>query len=142
MPGSTVVGNSVVTRNNSSTAMLLRVSANYSFRSLLKERMPTRRKGISKYKYKDIIYIVDERGREVTSYAKPVKLDQVPISKEMKDSHREATHVITTDKSKWTSNTVIVVDTSGSMRKADVFETRTRLDSVWLCLALDFVAPR
>mmetsp|Transcript_14738 Transcript_14738/g.27717 ORF Transcript_14738/g.27717 Transcript_14738/m.27717 type:complete len:294 (+) Transcript_14738:622-1503(+) len=46
------------------------------------------------------------------------------------------------DPSCWKSNTVIVVDTSGSMRESDVWGARSRLDAVWLCVALDFVAHR
>ena len=42
----------------------------------------------------------------------------------------------------WKSNTVIVIDTSGSMRQNDVWGSRDRLDAVWLSIALDFVATR
>jgi hypothetical protein len=40
----------------------------------------------------------------------------------------------------WTSNTVIVVDTSGSMKESDVWGTRHRLAAVWVAVALDFLA--
>jgi hypothetical protein len=43
---------------------------------------------------------------------------------------------------KWTSNTVMVVDTSGSMRQSDMWGTRHRLGSVWVSIALDFLAHR
>ena len=96
-----------------------------------------------KYTYENISYIVNEyTGEEVTSFAKPIVLDCVPITKEMVEHHQKAEATIARDKTKWTSNTVIVVDTSHSMKNADVFETRTRLDAVWLCIALDFIAHR
>ena len=110
---------------------------------LLKDHYYTGRDGIVKYIYENITYVVNEyTGEEVTSFAKPIVLDCVPITKEMVEHHQKAEATIARDKTKWTSNTVIVVDTSGSMRNADVFETRTRLDAVWLCIALDFIAHR
>ena len=95
------------------------------------------------YTYNGIVYVTNERtGEEITSYATPIHLDHVRITSEMQDSHVKATQIIADDKTKWNSNTVIVIDTSGSMRESDVFETRTRLDAVWLAVALDFVAHR
>ncbi len=95
------------------------------------------------YRWKDIVYITNERtGEEVTSYAVPFKLDTVPISEQTVREHNEASKVIQKDKSMWNSNTVIVVDTSGSMKRADVWGSRTRLDSVWISVALDFIATR
>jgi hypothetical protein len=95
------------------------------------------------YTYKHIVYITNARtGEEVTSWALPIKLDRVPIDQSMEEAHAVALEKLQADQSKWTSNTVIVVDTSGSMRNSDVWGTRTRLDAVWLALALDFVANR
>lgn len=37
---------------------------------------------------------------------------------------------------------MIVIDTSGSMKKADVWGSRTRLDVVWLTVAMDVIATR
>ena len=110
---------------------------------LLKDRQTTWQNGIVKYTYENISYIVNEyTGEEVTSFAKPIVLDYVPDTKEMVQHHQKAATTIAIDKTKWTSNTVIVVDTSYSMKNADVFETRTHLDAVWLCIALDFIAHR
>lgn len=95
------------------------------------------------YEYKDIVYVInDTTGEEITSYAFPILLEPVPISTEMKRNYEDAIHLIKSDKSKRKSNTVIVVDVTGSMRKSDVWGTKTRLDAVWLSIALDFVAKR
>ena len=85
------------------------------------------------YHYKDIVYWVDAKtGEELTTYAKPLPLKPV----------RNARTVPCPSPENWTSNTVFVVDTSGSMRESDVWGTRNRLDAVWVSLALDFVAHR
>lgn len=95
------------------------------------------------YTYKNIVYIKnDVSGEEVTSYALPIVLDKVNISQAIQKQHDKALLDIEYYKKQWKSNTVIVVDTSGSMRNCDVWDTKTRLDAVWLSLALDFIAQR
>lgn len=88
------------------------------------------------YTYKDIVYITnDVTGEEVTAYPKPIQLEMnayfcsQPVQQQLGREH-------------WTSNTVLVVDTSGSMRTADVWGSRTRLGAVWVSIALDFLAHR
>ena len=99
--------------------------------------------GSAIYEFKDIVYIVNEvTGEEVTSYAKPLKLDPVPVDSVMRKEHERARVGMQKNLDSWTSNTVIVVDTSGSMKKADVWGTRTRLGAVWVSIALDFIAHR
>ena len=95
------------------------------------------------YTYKDITYIVnDYTDEEVTSYAVPLKLDLVPVSADMRENHKRAYIKVQDDLDMWTSNTVLVVDTSGSMGKSDMWGTRTRLGAVWVSIALDFIAHR
>jgi len=95
------------------------------------------------YTYNNIVYITDEiTGEEVTSYAIPISLEPVPISSYLRNDQEEAVRLIQSDKSKWKSNTVIVIDTSGSMKQADVWGSRTRLDAVWLSVDMDFIATR
>jgi len=97
----------------------------------------------SKYTYKDIVYIANDRtGEEVTSYAVPIKLDLVPINSDMKLKHVRARERIKADRHLWTSNTVLVVDRSGSMKASDMWGSRNRLGSVWISVALDFLAHR
>jgi Mg-chelatase subunit ChlD len=97
----------------------------------------------AKYTHNDITYIVNENtGEEVTTYATPVELDPVPITTESILQHKRAAERIKRDLNSWTSNVVLVVDTSGSMKTADVWGTRNRLKAVWLSIALDFVASR
>ena len=100
-----------------------------------------------KFQYKDIVYAVKQQGltnkfKEVTCYALPVPLKKVKVTREMVDSYLVAEEQLKQNLHKWKSNTVIVVDTSGSMRKADVWGTRSRLHAVWLSIALDFIAHR
>jgi hypothetical protein len=96
-----------------------------------------------RYTYKHIVYIVDGvTGQEVTCYAVPLMLDMVPSCSEREKEHEEAQKIIRTHLESWTSNTVIVVDTSGSMRTSDVRGTKTRLGAVWVSVALDFIAHR
>ena len=78
------------------------------------------------YTYKNIVYIT----KEVISWALPMKQGRVPIDQSMKEAHAVALEKLKADQSKWTSNTVIVVDTSGSMRNSDVWGSRTRLAAV------------
>jgi hypothetical protein len=97
----------------------------------------------SKYTYNDIVYIVnDATAEEITSYAVPLTLEPVPLPESA-----EVIHTLTRDKllskpSSWTSNTVLVVDVSGSMREGDVWGTRDRLSAIWVSVALDFLAHR
>jgi hypothetical protein len=95
------------------------------------------------YVYKDITYIVNEvTGEEVTCYAKPLELEEVPLTADMHAEYTKARRNIQDDLDCWTSNSVLVVDTSGSMKHADVWGTRTRLAAVWVSIALDFLAGR
>lgn len=97
----------------------------------------------AKYTWKNIVYVTNEKtNEEITSYAVPIKLDPVPITSEMRHRHDKAKSTLHKDKTKWQSNTVIVIDTSGSMRESDVWGARNRLDTVWISVALDFLATR
>jgi hypothetical protein len=85
----------------------------------------------SMYIYKDIIYIVNEvTGEEVTSYANSLELEPVPTSVEMERAQEQAFARIQSDIDSWTSNSVLVVDKSGSMKASDVWGTRTRRGAV------------
>jgi Mg-chelatase subunit ChlD len=95
------------------------------------------------YTYKDIKYIVNEiTGEEVTSYTVPLKLECIPITRKMQKDYDDAVVKINSDKNAWLSNTVIVIDTSGSMNEGDIWGARTRLDAAWIAVALDFLAHR
>jgi len=95
------------------------------------------------YTYKDIVYITNDiTGEEVTSYSVPLELEYVPINDALQREHDQALRTIRSDMNSWLSNTVLVVDRSGSMRCGDVWGTRSRLDAVWVAVALDFLAHR
>jgi len=64
--------------------------------------------------YNDITYIVDEKTKEeVTSYARPLKLEPVSLSSKMPLQHEIAQLAIHANLDSWTFHTVMVVDTSG-----------------------------
>lgn len=97
-----------------------------------------------KYRYNGLTYILTKckgKLKEVTCYAQPLKLKMVPISTDMAKEYDTAIERLK-DRGTWKSNTVIVVDTSGSMRESDVWGARSRLHAVWICVALDFIAHR
>jgi Mg-chelatase subunit ChlD len=95
------------------------------------------------YTYNGIKYIVNERtGEEVTSYAVPLQLEYIPVTKKMQKEYDAAVAKIKSNKNAWLSNTVIVIDTSGSMSESDIWGARTRLDAAWIAVALDFLAHR
>ena len=96
-----------------------------------------------RYTYQDIVYIVDKKTKkEVTCYARPITLDKIPTTRQMELVHQEAVQKVRNDLDCWTSHTVIVIDTSGSMRTSDMWGTRNRLKSVWFSVALDYIAER
>ena len=83
--------------------------------------------GVIKYEYKEIYYFFKQRGGElVTCYAKPLPLKKVEVTQPMLDDHGKACAAIQADLPSWTSNTVMVVDASGSMRESDMWGTRNR----------------
>jgi Alpha-kinase family len=97
-----------------------------------------------KYRYNGLVYIVKRYKRtvqELTCYAEPLRLQKVPISNKMAREYDAAEEQLK-DYGTWKSNTVLVVDTSGSMRESDVWGARSRLHAVWVCVALDFIAHR
>jgi hypothetical protein len=92
------------------------------------------------YIYKEITYVVDDyTGEEVTSYAQPLKLDLVQLDRSYLLSHDEYAKKVKSDLTCWTSHTVVVVDTSGSMKESDVWGSRNRLGAVWISRAPAFV---
>mmetsp|Transcript_24849 Transcript_24849/g.68830 ORF Transcript_24849/g.68830 Transcript_24849/m.68830 type:complete len:187 (-) Transcript_24849:3278-3838(-) len=94
--------------------------------------------------YEGLYYVVKwekPRIKEITCFADSVNLKSVKIPQSLLEDYQSKRPCLN-DMSMWNSNTVIVVDTSGSMRKSDVWGARTRLSAVWMCLALDFVAHR
>ena len=112
--------------------------------------------GRIKYTYGGIVFIYDPvKGREVTSfpsrdeasdetgtkYVVPVVL-QKNKAYEMDvyiTQHNTLKDVLNSDKTKWKSHSVFVVDMSGSMRRDDVSGAKCRSDGVWMVLARDFV---
>jgi hypothetical protein len=88
-----------------------------------------------------------KQAQEITSYAQPgsgIDIQKVKVTAKMNESYEkhEAANRILISNAAWTSHTVIVVDQSGSMRKADVEGGASRSDAVWTTLALEFIAKQ
>jgi hypothetical protein len=93
------------------------------------------------YVHEDVTYIVKKKtGEAVTAWAKPIALKPIKISATSNAEHIRAKVNLMSKNVTWTSHSVFVVDTSGSMRESDIWGTRSRLSAVWLCLARDYIA--
>jgi hypothetical protein len=97
----------------------------------------------SVYNYQGICYVVDDvTGREVTSFSPPTKLLKKKLSPEELRRHDEAQIMLNNVPSCLMSHTVLLVDKSGSMRQTDVTDSRSRYQSVWIAVAIDFIKYR
>ena len=97
--------------------------------------------GTVQYMHEDVTYIVEKKtGRAVTAWAKAIKLRPVNLSATLRAEDAKAHADLISGRVEWTSHSVFVVDTSGSMRESDIWGTRSRLSAVWLCLARDYIA--
>lgn len=95
------------------------------------------------YTHGGLRYVVDDvTGREVTSFFLPTVLKKEPLSIEQQRRHDVAQMEINNHASSCKSHTVVLVDKSGSMRRTDVADSRSRYHSVWVALAEDFVRQR
>jgi len=108
-----------------------------------RERTPEFGAGRWKYTWGDIAVITDNNSSDIITVYKlsppRVHVQKAIITKEMKAKHAQALARLK-DHSTWTSHTVAVVDTSGSMRKQDAAHDISRGEMVWLTLAVTFVA--
>jgi len=100
--------------------------------------------GRSKYSFDGITFIVDDATkREITSFATALDLPLKSISPAMWDRNHWARRQMEICPDKFCkSHSVILVDTSGSMRNSDVQGSRTRLGAVWHALAEDYIRNR
>ena len=100
-----------------------------------------------KYTYDNVVYITDLKKSKkiIAAWSIPgndIDLQKMDITEMAQEEHNRACQRILSNTAMWTSHVVIVVDQSGSMRKADVEGGTTRSDAVWLTLAMDFVAKQ
>lgn len=87
--------------------------------------------------------IEDATHREVTSYARKYNLPLHPISLSIRQEHTAACLAMRSNPVDYCeSHSVLIVDTSGSMRNSDVFGARNRLSAVWFAMAQDFIKNR
>jgi von Willebrand factor type A domain len=91
-----------------------------------------------------IVFIYDEkRKREITSWVQALDLPYQHLTPQEYKAHRSAREQIETNPSQYCkSHTVLLIDTSGSMRESDVTGSRSRLAAVFYAVAEDFVRQR
>jgi hypothetical protein len=95
------------------------------------------------YQYRDLVFIYDEgTKKEVTSYIAALNLPYHFVSRQEYQAHDNACRRIREDPDSCTSHSILLVDTSGSMRAGDVHGCKTRLAAVFLAIAQDFIKQR
>ena len=95
------------------------------------------------YTHKRLVCVVDDVLEEiVTAYTLPEKLEPKKVTLDLLEKHKSMKIAASSQEKNWKSYTVVVVDTSGSMRKSDVLDSKTRLEAVWKALANDYIAQR
>eukprot|EP00977_Amphora_coffeiformis_P005172 scaffold1112_cov92-Amphora_coffeaeformis.AAC.8 len=93
------------------------------------------------YKHEGLTFVYDPSTKqEITSWFRPEAVARVPIDPQTQESYEDALSRLNEDLTLHRSHTVIVVDTSGSMRQADVLGARNRLKAVWMSIAIDYIA--
>ena len=96
-----------------------------------------------KYSFADIVYITDESStHEVTSWVVPMPLDLFATTTHDTDQYNTAKNRIAEDPNSITSHSILVIDHSGSMKKADVEGHRCRAAAVSYSIATEFIAKR
>ena len=74
-----------------------------------------------KYTYNQVVLIMDPTStREITSFIMPLEMERAEYDNYYIEEHAEAKRAIVQDKSVCASHTIVIMDMSGSMRRADV----------------------
>ena len=105
-----------------------------------RQRIPIKDKIVIRYKFTfaDYVYITDETcTKEITSWILPLPLNIVKSSDNDQHQYKSAKLRIAQDPKIITSHSVLVIDCSGSMKKADVEAHRSRA-----CLLYTSPSPR
>jgi hypothetical protein len=108
-------------------------------------RVGTRNEGQPRWQYTfaNIVYITDSTGTmEITSNKEPITIEKAEISTTEHLRHRRAKAQLAADPALCATHTVLVIDQSGSMKKADVAGFRSRSEAAYGTLALDYVATQ
>ena len=110
-----------------------------------KERgIPNQKHGNTwRYTHNDVVYITDETSTcEITSWAIELPPEMVVVPSAYNDQYLETKRRLKAHPQQITSHTVLVVDMSGSMKKADMNGYKTRARGVYFNLAEELVAVR
>ena len=96
-----------------------------------------------KYTHNDVVYITDYTStREITSWATEFPPEVIDLPSAYNDQYLETKRRLKAYPKQITSHTVLVVDMSASMKKADMNGYKTRARGVYFNLAEEFVAAR
>jgi hypothetical protein len=100
-------------------------------------------KGRWKYTYNEVVLILDPSNTiEITSFIMPLEMERAEYDNYYVEEQTEAKRAITEDKSVCASHTIIVMDMSGSMRRADVANFETRYKAVVSTIASEYIASQ
>jgi len=96
-----------------------------------------------KFEFGNTTYITDNSMRqEVTCYKKAIKIEHATITQKMIDNHKEVERILREDPHLCTTQSIIIIDQSGSMKTCDVNGFRSRSDAAYGTLALDYIAEQ
>lgn len=96
-----------------------------------------------KFEFGNTVYITDNSCRkEITCYKKAIKIEHANITQKMLDNHTKARRILREDPHLCTTQSIIVIDQSGSMKTCDVNGFRSRSDAAFGTLALDYIAEQ
>ena len=100
-------------------------------------------KGRWKYTYNELVLIMDPTNTtEITSFIMPLEMERAEYDNYYVEEHNEAKKAIIEEKSLCASHTIIVIDMSGSMRRADVANFVTRYKAVVSTIASEYIASQ
>jgi hypothetical protein len=95
------------------------------------------------YEFADVIYITDESStKEITSYVKPIELRHLNLTSDEEAKFYLHQKLAQNNPDICTSHAVLVIDQSASMRTCDVENFKTRSDSVYGHLALEYLTEQ
>jgi Alpha-kinase family len=96
-----------------------------------------------KYVFGNIVYITDVTSTiEVTSYKQAIDISRAPISKDMEEQHCQDLLTLQEDPYLCATHSIVIIDQSASMKKADVKGFRNRSQAAYGVLALEYIAEQ
>ena len=97
----------------------------------------------SRFTYANVVYITDSTCRyEITSWKEHIEIEPAKITPEMLSRHEHRKKILREDPAMCATHLVLVVDQSGSMKKADAPGFRNRSKAAYGIIALELIAEQ